>query len=61
MFKHLKDVNETYVCHFIKAAGFAVNTFLVSLVFLVHAIFPFLFERTGSTQLQRILDKIKLR
>ncbi len=61
MFKHLKDINETYVQHLVKAMSFSFKTFLVSIVFLIHAIFPFLFERTGSAMLQRILDKINLR
>jgi hypothetical protein len=61
MFKHLKEANETYIQHFIKAAGFGIKSIAIGIILLIHAIIPCLFERTGSAMLQRILDKIKLR
>lgn len=61
MFKHLKEANETYIQHFIKAIKFSFLTFTASLIFLIHAICPALFERTGSNLLTQILARIKRR
>ena len=46
--QHLREVNETYFQHFGMAIRFAGWMFVGALVCLVHAIFPFVFERTGS-------------
>lgn len=61
MFKHLKEVNETYIQHFIKAAGFGTKSIIIGIILFIHAIIPCLFKRTGSAWMQRILDQIKSR
>lgn len=47
--KHLKENNITYAGHFGRSLSFSFIAFCASVIFLVHAIFPFLFETTGST------------
>ena len=46
--KHPRDVGESYGEHFGAAAGFGMRMIGGGLACLVHAVFPFLFERTGS-------------
>jgi hypothetical protein len=45
---HPRSVGETYLQHFVAAAGFGLRMVLGGLACLVHALLPFLFERTGS-------------
>ena len=47
--EHLTSVNETYGQHFVHAARFSLTMFIGALACLVHAIFPFLFKKTGSS------------
>jgi len=46
--KHLKDVNMTYMEHWMFACIVALKLFLLSLISLVHGIFPFIFILTVS-------------
>jgi len=46
--KHLKDVNMTYMEHGMFAWILALKLFLLSLISLVHGIFPFIFTRMVS-------------
>jgi len=46
--KHLKDVNMTYMEHGMFAWMLALKLFLLSLISLVHGIFPFIFTRMVS-------------
>jgi len=46
--KHLKDVNMTYMEHGTFAWMLALKLFLLSLISLVHGIFPFIFTRMVS-------------
>jgi len=46
--KHLKDVNMTYMEHCMFAWMLALKLFLLSLISLVHGIFPFIFTRMVS-------------
>ncbi len=55
--QHLREVNETYFQHFGMAIRFAGWMFVGALVCLVHAILPFVFERTGS----RIVKNLNFR
>ncbi|MFT5259794.1 MAG: hypothetical protein ACI9J2_001051 [Saprospiraceae bacterium] len=45
---HLETVNETYIEHLLHAARFSLKLFVGSVACLLHAIFPFLFVKTGS-------------
>jgi Family of unknown function (DUF6356) len=56
--QHLQDVGESYFQHGRHAAGFAALMFLGSLACLGHAIFPFLFQRTGSDVIRRLHDRM---
>ena len=46
--KHLKDVNMTYMEHWMFAWVLALKLCLLSLISLVHGIFPFIFTRMVS-------------
>lgn len=56
--KHLESVGESYFQHAGHAASFAAHMFLGSLACLGHAVFPFLFERTGSDVIRRLHDRM---
>lgn len=56
--RHLEQVDETYLEHGRHALGFAANMFMGSLVCLVHAVCPFLFERTGSDIIRRLHEQM---
>jgi hypothetical protein len=46
---HPRSVGESYGQHFTMALGYAGKLLLAGLCALVHAILPFLFEKTAST------------
>ena len=46
--QHPASVGETYFEHLLMAGGFALSMFAAACVCLVHAILPFMFEKTGS-------------
>jgi uncharacterized protein DUF6356 len=52
--RHPASVGETYTEHMQVAAGFGLRLFLASLACFVHALLPFLLERTGSTAIQSL-------
>ena len=56
--KHLDSVSESYFQHGRHALSFAASMFVGSLACLGHAIFPFLFERTGSDIIRRLNDRM---
>jgi hypothetical protein len=56
--KHLESVGESYIQHGRHAAGFAALMFVGSLACLGHALFPFLFERTGSDIIRRLHERM---
>ncbi|MEM7213640.1 MAG: DUF6356 family protein [Pseudomonadota bacterium] len=51
---HPASVDETYGEHFLFALGFAGSLFLATGAALVHAILPFLFEKTASRIIARL-------
>jgi hypothetical protein len=56
---HPRDVGETYLQHGTFAFGYGVKMTLGGIAALVHAVFPFLFVKTGSRitrELNQILD-----
>lgn len=55
---HPASVGETYGEHMVMAAGFAVRLLLASLACLVHAVFPFLFVKTGSGMITQLHDRM---
>ena len=54
MIRHLDEAGESYGEHAGKAAGFGLKMIAGGLACLVHAIFPFLCERTGSDTVRRL-------
>ena len=46
--KHPRSVGETYFEHLLMSLGFAGRMAVATFVCLVHAILPFMFEKTGS-------------
>lgn len=46
--KHPRSVGETYFEHLLMASSFAGRMAIATFVCLVHAILPFMFEKTGS-------------
>ena len=55
---HPASVDETYTEHMAAAGGFALRLFVAGLVCSVHAILPFLFEKTGSTMIEGLHDRM---
>ena len=56
--RHLKSVDETYLEHFGQAMGFSLTLAVAALACLVHALLPFLFERTGSQLIGRLHERM---
>ena len=56
--RHPASVGETYTEHMAVAAGFGTRLFLASLACFVHALLPFLFERTGSSTVQLLYGRM---
>ena len=59
--KHPKSVNETYFQHMKCAFTFFYTLLGLSLAALVHAVFPFLFEHTGSEGIKKLNSCLKKR
>ena len=55
---HPASVDETYTEHMAAAGGFALRLFVASIVCTVHAILPFLFEKTGSAMVEGLHDRM---
>ena len=53
---HPNSVGESYLEHLAMACGFAARLALAALVCAVHALLPFLFERTGSRIITELHD-----
>jgi len=56
--QHPATVGETYLEHTGVALSFAFPLFLAGLACLLHAVFPFLFERTGSEMVTVLHDRM---
>lgn len=56
--RHLESVGETYFEHFGHALSFAATLAVAAVVCLVHALLPFVFERTGSRLIDRLHDRM---
>lgn len=52
--RHPRSVGESYGEHFAVAASFGASMVAAGLACLIHALLPFLFERTGSRCVQRL-------
>jgi hypothetical protein len=56
--EHPASVGESYGQHLLRASGFGVRMLLAGIACLVHGIFPFLFERTGSRTITELNDRM---
>ena len=52
--RHLQDVGESYDEHFVHAGRYGLVLIGAGMACLVHAILPFLFEKTGSECVSRL-------
>lgn len=55
---HPATVGETYGEHFIHASGFGVRMMLGGIACIIHGLLPFLFTTTGSSQVNRLHDRM---
>ncbi len=55
---HPKTVGETYWQHLFVAAWFSSRLLAAGVVCLIHAVFPFLFTRTGSTIVGDLFERM---
>lgn len=55
---HPHSVGESYFVHFKYALCMFMYTLAASLACLIHAIFPFLFQTTGSRILIKVMHKL---
>ncbi|MGV6811027.1 MAG: DUF6356 family protein [Brevirhabdus sp.] len=58
---HPRSVNESYGEHALFAARFSLTLFGAALAALVHAIFPWMFEKTASTIVARLYERTRNR
>jgi hypothetical protein len=56
--EHPETVGETYGEHFVTAMGFSLSLMKAALCCLVHAILPFMFEKTGSECITCLHDRM---
>jgi hypothetical protein len=56
--RHPASVGESYGEHFQAATGFGVRMLLGGTACLVHAVFPFLFVKTGSGIIRALHDRM---
>lgn len=53
--KHLSDINESYFLHMKHALFFGFSMLVGGLACIIHGIFPFLFQKTASNILLRLM------
>ena len=58
-FKHLRNVNQTYIEHFIDSLHYFFMAYKASMYFLIHAIYPDVFTRAGSEQIRLLHEEIQ--
>ena len=56
--EHPASVGESYTEHLAQAACFGVRMIGAGIACLVHALLPFLFERTGSAAIAELHDRM---
>ena len=56
--EHPATVGETYGEHFVSAMGFSLAMLRAAFCCAVHAVLPFLFERTGSECISGLYDRM---
>jgi Family of unknown function (DUF6356) len=56
--QHPATVGESYAEHLLHAACFGTRMVLAGLACLIHAVFPFAFERTGSRAISELNERM---
>lgn len=59
--RHPTSIGESYAQHLAQAATFGVTMVVAGLACLIHAIFPFWFEKTASDCIKRLHAKMSAR
>lgn len=59
--EHPAAVGEGYLQHFARAAGFGLCMIGAGLACIVHAVFPFWFQHTGSDSIRKLHQVLELR
>lgn len=59
--RHPEEVGESYFQHLATAAGFGATMVVGGLCVMIHAVLPFLFERTGSRTMDKLHKKMTKR
>lgn len=55
---HPKSVGESYSEHFRAATGFGIPMIMAGVACVLHGIFPFMFEKTGSNLVRKLYDRM---
>lgn len=58
---HPRSVNESYFEHFLFAMRFSILLFAAACAALVHAVLPFMFEKTASSLIKKMYQNIESR
>jgi hypothetical protein len=56
--KHPEEQNMTYFEHLKHAFSYGIGSLYCSIVFVVHGFIPCLFEKTGSTMIKDLNDRL---
>lgn len=56
--EHPASVGETYWQHFAAAMGFSLSMFRAAFCCAAHAVFPFIYEKTGSSCITELHEKM---
>ena len=56
--QHPESVGESYLQHLVCASRFAGSLFVAACVCFVHALLPFMFEKTGSQLIKRLHEQM---
>jgi hypothetical protein len=56
--QHLNENNVRYFKHLSHAVVLAVMSMTAGIVFLIHAVFPFVFTQTGSNLIRKIQSRL---
>lgn len=55
---HPRSVGESYAEHFMAATSFGIPMITAGMACVLHGIFPFLFEKTGSNLVRKLYDRM---
>jgi hypothetical protein len=56
--EHPESVGETYFEHMHSASWFAMTMFLGAIACLLHAVFPFAFQKSGSRRIKALYERM---